>query len=161
MGLTYSSVVRAEPDEVFAWHSRPGAITRLVPSRLSAFMRARSRIFRLPGSVGKVAADVRGCRGARAQDPLADGQQGSELVAGLDRIPRLPARQLLPGGWASDRRSARPRVASPARITQQAAPRSRSPEPAAPLEGEGAGDRAPGEVADVPGAMHLPRASSR
>ena len=31
MGLTYSSVVCAEPDEVFAWHSRPGAITRLVP----------------------------------------------------------------------------------------------------------------------------------
>lgn len=31
MGLTYSSVVVAEPDEVFAWHSRPGAITRLMP----------------------------------------------------------------------------------------------------------------------------------
>ena len=31
MGLTYSSVVRAKPEEVFAWHSRPGAITRLVP----------------------------------------------------------------------------------------------------------------------------------
>jgi uncharacterized protein len=31
MGLTYSSVVYAEPDEVFAWHSRPGAITRLMP----------------------------------------------------------------------------------------------------------------------------------
>ena len=31
MGLTYSSVVSAAPDEVFAWHSRPGAITRLMP----------------------------------------------------------------------------------------------------------------------------------
>jgi ligand-binding SRPBCC domain-containing protein len=31
MGLTYSRVVRAEPGEVFAWHSRPGAITRLMP----------------------------------------------------------------------------------------------------------------------------------
>ena len=31
MGLTYSSVVGAEPDEVFAWHSRAGAITRLMP----------------------------------------------------------------------------------------------------------------------------------
>ena len=31
MGLTYSSVVGAEPDEVFAWHSRPGAIMRLMP----------------------------------------------------------------------------------------------------------------------------------
>ncbi len=31
MGLTYSSVVCAEPEEVFAWHSRPGAIRRLMP----------------------------------------------------------------------------------------------------------------------------------
>ncbi len=31
MGLTYSSVVAAEPDEVFAWHTRPGAIFRLMP----------------------------------------------------------------------------------------------------------------------------------
>jgi uncharacterized protein len=31
MGLTYSSVVAAEPDEVFDWHTRPGAITRLMP----------------------------------------------------------------------------------------------------------------------------------
>ena len=31
MGLTYSSVMPAEPNEVFAWHSRPGAITRLLP----------------------------------------------------------------------------------------------------------------------------------
>jgi len=31
MGLTYSSVVDASVDEVFAWHARPGAITRLAP----------------------------------------------------------------------------------------------------------------------------------
>ena len=31
MGFTYSSVVHAELDEVFAWHARPGAITRLSP----------------------------------------------------------------------------------------------------------------------------------
>ena len=31
MGLTYSSVVRAAPAGVFASHSRPGAITRLMP----------------------------------------------------------------------------------------------------------------------------------
>jgi hypothetical protein len=31
MGLTYSSVVRAEPAAVLAWHSRAGAITRLMP----------------------------------------------------------------------------------------------------------------------------------
>jgi uncharacterized protein len=31
MGLTYSSVVPFEPDEVFGWHTRPGAINRLMP----------------------------------------------------------------------------------------------------------------------------------
>src|ERR1700753_2069159 len=31
MGLTYSSVVCAEPDEVFGWHSRPWVITRMMP----------------------------------------------------------------------------------------------------------------------------------
>jgi len=31
MGLTYSSVIDAGQDEVFAWHTRPGAITRLIP----------------------------------------------------------------------------------------------------------------------------------
>ena len=31
MEFTYSSVVEAERAEVFAWHTRPGAITRLVP----------------------------------------------------------------------------------------------------------------------------------
>ncbi len=31
MGLTYSSVVDAGIDEVFSWHARPGAITRLAP----------------------------------------------------------------------------------------------------------------------------------
>jgi uncharacterized protein len=31
MGLTYSSVVEAERPEVFDWHTRPGAITRLTP----------------------------------------------------------------------------------------------------------------------------------
>jgi uncharacterized protein len=31
MGLTYSSVVDAGLDEVFSWHARPGAITRLAP----------------------------------------------------------------------------------------------------------------------------------
>jgi uncharacterized protein len=31
MGFTYSSVVDTELNEVFEWHSRPGAITRLMP----------------------------------------------------------------------------------------------------------------------------------
>ncbi len=31
MGLTYSSVIDAGRDEVFSWHTRPGAVTRLTP----------------------------------------------------------------------------------------------------------------------------------
>lgn len=31
MGITYSSVVDAPRDDVFDWHSRPGAIMRLLP----------------------------------------------------------------------------------------------------------------------------------
>jgi ligand-binding SRPBCC domain-containing protein len=31
MGLTYSSVIDASLEEVFAWHQRPGAITRMLP----------------------------------------------------------------------------------------------------------------------------------
>ena len=31
MGLTYSSVIDAPSDEVFAWHTRPGAFARLSP----------------------------------------------------------------------------------------------------------------------------------
>lgn len=31
MGITYSSIVDAPRDEVFAWHARPGAMTRLTP----------------------------------------------------------------------------------------------------------------------------------
>ncbi|HEY7262865.1 MAG TPA: TIGR01777 family oxidoreductase [Trebonia sp.] len=31
MGLTYSSVIDASLEEVFAWHRRPGAITRMLP----------------------------------------------------------------------------------------------------------------------------------
>ena len=31
MGFTYSTVVNAGLSEVFAWHGRPGAITRLTP----------------------------------------------------------------------------------------------------------------------------------
>ncbi len=31
MGITYSSLVRASPAEIFAWHERPGALQRLTP----------------------------------------------------------------------------------------------------------------------------------
>ncbi len=62
MGLTYSSVVRAEPDEVFAWHSRPGAITRLMPpwqpvrvAREAPSVRDGRAVLLLPGGLRWVA----------------------------------------------------------------------------------------------------------
>jgi uncharacterized protein (TIGR01777 family) len=62
MGLTYSSVVREEPDEVFAWHSRPGAITRLMPpwqpvrvARESPSVRGGEAVLALPGGLRWVA----------------------------------------------------------------------------------------------------------
>jgi uncharacterized protein len=63
MGLTYSSVVSAEPDEVFAWHSRPGAITRLAPpwqpvrvAREAPSVRDGQAVLVLPGGLRWVAA---------------------------------------------------------------------------------------------------------
>jgi uncharacterized protein (TIGR01777 family) len=62
MGLTYSSVVRAEPDVVFAWHSRPGAITRLMPpwqpvrvAREAPSVRDGQAVLTLPGGLRWVA----------------------------------------------------------------------------------------------------------
>ena len=62
MGLTYSSVVPAEPDEVFAWHSRPGAITRLLPpwqpvrvAREAPSVRDGQAVLALPGGLRWVA----------------------------------------------------------------------------------------------------------
>jgi uncharacterized protein len=62
MGLTYSSVVRAEPSEVFGWHSRPGAITRLMPpwqpvrvAREATSVRDGRAVLALPGGLRWVA----------------------------------------------------------------------------------------------------------
>lgn len=62
MGLTYSSVVGADPDEVFAWHSRPGAITRLMPpwqpvrvARESPSVRDGQAVLALPGGLRWIA----------------------------------------------------------------------------------------------------------
>ena len=62
MGLTYSSVVCAEPDEAFAWHSRPGAITRLMPpwqpvrvAREAPSIRDGQAVLTLPGGLRWVA----------------------------------------------------------------------------------------------------------
>jgi uncharacterized protein (TIGR01777 family) len=63
MGLTYSSVVDAPLGEVFAWHARPGAITRLMPpwspvrvEREAGSVRDGRAVLRLPGGFRWVAA---------------------------------------------------------------------------------------------------------
>ena len=62
MGLTYSSVIDASLDEVFAWHRRPGAITRLLPPwqpvrvvREAASVRDGRAVLALPGGLRWVA----------------------------------------------------------------------------------------------------------
>ena len=63
MGLTYSSVVDAPLGEVFAWHTRPGAITRLMPpwspvrvEREAGSIRDGRAVLRLPAGLRWVAA---------------------------------------------------------------------------------------------------------
>ena len=62
MGLTYSSVVDATVDDVFAWHARPGAVTRLTPPwppvrvlREAASLRDGRAVLGLPGGLRWVA----------------------------------------------------------------------------------------------------------
>ncbi|HEY1917874.1 MAG TPA: TIGR01777 family oxidoreductase [Streptosporangiaceae bacterium] len=62
MSLTYTSVVDAPVEEVFAWHGRPGAITRLMPpwqpvsvvSEAASLRDGRAEL-RLPGGIPWVA----------------------------------------------------------------------------------------------------------
>ena len=63
MGFTYSSVVDAELSEVFAWHGRPGAITRLMPPwqpvkvlQEATSLRDGTAVLGLPGGLRWVAA---------------------------------------------------------------------------------------------------------
>ena len=63
MGLRFSSVVDAPLSEVFAWHARPGAITRLLPpwsparvEREAGSVRDGQAVLRLPGGLRWVAA---------------------------------------------------------------------------------------------------------
>ena len=63
MSLTYTSVVDAPIDEVFDWHGRPGALTRLAPPWLpvrvgqeSGSLRDGRAVLLLPGGVRWVAA---------------------------------------------------------------------------------------------------------
>jgi uncharacterized protein (TIGR01777 family) len=63
MVFTYSSVIDAELDDVFNWHTRPGAIARLVPPwqpvkviRESASLRDGQAVLGLPGGLRWVAS---------------------------------------------------------------------------------------------------------
>jgi uncharacterized protein len=63
MGLTYSSVVDAPTSEVFAWHTRPGAIIRLMPpwspvrvEREAGSVRDGRAVLRLPAGLQWVSA---------------------------------------------------------------------------------------------------------
>jgi uncharacterized protein (TIGR01777 family) len=63
MGLKYSSVIDTPLDEVFAWHGRPGAITRLMPpwppvqvEREAGSVRDGRAVLRLPAGLRWVAA---------------------------------------------------------------------------------------------------------
>src|SRR5580704_15827300 len=67
MEFTYSSVVDAERAEVFAWHTRPGAMTRLVPPwqpvrvvREAGSLRDGRAVLGLPGGLRWVAAHLPG-----------------------------------------------------------------------------------------------------
>jgi uncharacterized protein (TIGR01777 family) len=62
MGLTYSSVVDAAVDDVFSWHTRPGAVIRLTPPwlpvrvlREAASLRDGRAVLGLPGGLRLVA----------------------------------------------------------------------------------------------------------
>lgn len=62
MAITYSSVVPAPLTEVFDWHARPGAMTRLMPPWLPLRVQSEARslrdgraVLRLPGGLTRVA----------------------------------------------------------------------------------------------------------
>src|ERR1700759_2056967 len=64
MSISYSSVVNAPIDEVFAWHTRPGALPRLAPpwqpvrvGQEAASLRDGRAVLLLPGGVRWVAED--------------------------------------------------------------------------------------------------------
>jgi uncharacterized protein len=120
MGLRCSSVVPAELDEVFAWHSKPGAITRLMPPwqpvrvvREAPSLREGRAVLALPGGLRWVAghdpagydpprqfADVLlpplgTVLSWRHTHQFAPAQAGGTTVTDVVATP-LPARALLP-----------------------------------------------------------------
>ena len=93
MGLTYSSVVEAPLGEVFAWHARPGAITRLMPPWQPV------RVDREAGSVRDGRAELRlpaGLRWVAAHQP-SEYDPPHEFG---DALVSLPLAAVLP--WRHD-----------------------------------------------------------
>lgn len=83
MGITYSSIVPAPQAEVFDWHARPGAMTRLTPPWLPVRVLSEARslrdgraVLQLPGGIRVVAT----------HDPHAYDPPN----AFADRMPGLP-----------------------------------------------------------------------
>jgi uncharacterized protein len=98
MGLTCSSVVDAPLGEVFAWHTRPGAMTRLMPpwspvrvEREAGSVRDGQAVLRLPGGLPWVAAHQ-----SDAYDPPHEF---------ADALTSLPLAAMLP--WRHTHRFAR------------------------------------------------------
>jgi uncharacterized protein len=105
MALTYSSVVDAPLAEVFAWHTRPGAITRLLPpwqpvrvEREAGSVRDGQAVLRLPVGLRWVAAH----RPGRYDPPheFADSLAGAPLSAVL---PWRHVHQFAPAGQQGTR----------------------------------------------------------
>jgi uncharacterized protein len=91
MGLRFSSVVDAPQDEVFAWHARPGAITRLMPpwpavqvEQEASSVRDGQAVLRLPAGVRWVAAHQPG-----AYDPP---REFTDVLTSLPLAAVLPWR---------------------------------------------------------------------
>jgi uncharacterized protein (TIGR01777 family) len=104
VGLRFSSVVDAPQDEVFAWHTRPGAITRLMPpwppvqvEQEAGSVRDGRAVLRLPAGMRWVSAHRPG-----DYDPpyeFADVLTSLPLAAVL---PWRHAHQFTPAGpWAT------------------------------------------------------------
>ncbi len=90
MGLVYSSVIDAPRDEVFAWHARPGAFTRLAPPwqpmRLvteAASLKDGRATLALPGGLRWV---------AQHQPEYYDPPRRFVDTIGSDGLASLPAR---------------------------------------------------------------------
>jgi uncharacterized protein len=118
MGLTYSSVVDAPLGEVFAWHTRPGAITRLMPpwspvqvEREAGSVRDGRAVLRLPAGVRWVATHQPG-----EYDPpheFADALTSLPLSAVL---PWRHTHQFAPAGQQATRVTDEVETPLPARV---------------------------------------------